>query len=364
MAAGQEQEQDRTEPATPFKLREARKRGQVAKSLEVNSLLMLSVALLVTFFLGERFAERQLQLSRAVLADAGKLQLDPSTTLSLFEYTFSGLLGIMWPFVGAIMLIGIVANMVQTGPIFSFFPVKPDFNRLNPVNGFKRIFSKKLLFESVKTLIKMSIFGAIVYLALVAMLPRLLALIDIDPQAYPLLMLEEGRGLAYKLLLAILLVALLDLLYSRYDFGQQMRMSRREIKEEVKRREGDPQVRARRRQLQKEAVKRAGAVARVPDADVLITNPTHLSIALKYDQEQYSAPVVLAKGAGELALKMRVVAKRHRVPVVENKALARELFTAAQLDEAVPESTFPTVARILAWIYLQRQGKRPAGVRM
>lgn len=361
MASGSEQEQDRTEPATPYKLREARKRGQVPKSLEINSLLILSAALLVVSFLGEKFAVGFLELSRSVLAGAGQWELEASTSPALFEHTFSNLIGIMWPFVGAVMLIGIVANISQTGPIFSFFPIKPDFKRINPVNGFKRLFSKKLLFESAKTIIKMVIFGAILYFALSALIPSLLALIDIDPKAYPIKMLEHGRSLAYKLLLAILVIALLDLLYSRHEFSQRMRMSRRELKEEVKRREGDPQVRSRRRQLQKEAVDRAGAVKRVPDADVLITNPTHLSIALRYDAETSAAPVVLAKGAGDLALKMRAVARKHHVPLVENKALAQELFKTVPLEETVPEALFPTVAKILAWVYLQREGRTVAG---
>ncbi len=359
MAAAADQEQDRTEPATPFKLREARKRGQVSKSLEINSLLILSAALLVSLFKGEHLAERHLQVSRNILAEAGSWQLDVQVAAAVFDFTASSLVATMWPFFAAVMLTGVLANLTQTGPVFSFFPVKPDFKRLNPVNGFKRLFSKKLLFESFKTFIKMGVFGTIVYLSLLAMLPKLLALNDIDSNAYPVLLLGHGQGLAYKLILAVVLIALLDLLYSRYDYGKQMRMSRREIKEEVKRREGDPQIRARRRQLQREGVKRASAIRRVPDADVLITNPTHLSVAVRYDSDQETAPVVLAKGAGELALKMRVVAGRHRVPIVENKALARELFTAVQLEETIPDSLFPKLARILAWVFLQRESAAP-----
>lgn len=357
MTAGPQQEQDRTEPASPHKLREAHKRGQVAKSLEINSFLLLGVVLMVTYFMGEDFIAEQLHLSKVLLSEAVHLDLDEKTVLGLFKYTFTFLLSALSPLVAAIMLVGILANMLQTGPVFSFHPLKPDLNRLNPVNGFKRIFSKKLLFESVKTIVKMSLFGVILYFAIVSLLPKLFALIDTSPQAYPILLMEHGRSLAYKLLLAIVLIALLDLVYSRWDFGQQMRMSRRELKEEVKRREGDPQIRARRRQLQKEAVNRAGAMKRVPDADVLITNPTHLSVAIQYDRDTSRAPIVVAKGAGELAAKMREIARQHSVPKVENKTLARALFLNVNLDEAVPESLYPTVAKILAWIYLQREQK-------
>ncbi|MBV1787737.1 flagellar biosynthesis protein FlhB [Marinobacterium sp. D7] len=354
MAAGSDQDQDRSEPATPFKLREARKRGQVAKSLEINSLLLLSVALVVSYFMGDGLIEKQLVLSKELLSAAGAVDLDARSAAGIFEYTTSFLVHLLAPFVAALMLTGIVANMFQTGPIFSFFPLKPDMNRLNPVTGFKRVFSKKLLFEAIKTIIKIGIFGSILYFAISALLPKVVALLDTDPHVYPAVVMAHGRVLAYKLLLAILLIALLDLMYSRWDFSQQMRMSRRDLKEEVKRREGDPQIRAKRRQLQREAVKRAGAVQRVPDADVLITNPTHLSVAIKYERGQSSAPQVIAKGAGDLAMKMRQVARKHRVVMVENKPLARALFNNTAIDDPVPEKLFPTVAKILAWIYLQR----------
>lgn len=357
MAGPNEQEQDRTEKATPFKLREARKRGQVAKSLEINSLLLLTVALAVSYFLGEKFITGTLNLSRRLLAGSGQWHLDQATVVTFFDLSYQAVLSIFWPFVAVVMITGILANMFQTGPVFSFFPLKPDMNRLNPVKGFKRLFSKKLLFESLKTLIKIFIFAVILYFAIAALLPKLMALIDTNHRAYPPILIDHARSLTYKFLLAILLVALLDLVYTRWDYAKQMRMSRRELKEEVKRREGDPQVRAKRRELQKEAVKRAGAVQKVPDADVLITNPTHLSVALKYDRATMQTPQIIAKGAGDLALKMRTVANKHRVPMVENKPLARVLFTKGEIGEGIPESQFPAVAKILAWLFLQREAR-------
>lgn len=355
MAAGSEQEQDRSEPATPFKLREARKRGQVSKSLEINSLLMLSAALLVLYALGERMVKGQLRLSSELIGHAHTVEFNVSSAMGLFEFVVRALGGILLPFVLCIVIMAILANLFQTGPIFSFFPIKPDIQRLNPVAGFKRVFSKKLLFEAVKTVLKILIFGFVIYSAFCALLPYITAMIDTDPHAYPAVLLTQGKGLVYKLLLVILLIALADLLYSRYDYARQMRMSRRELKEEVKRREGDPQVRARIRQLQKEAVRRAGAVQRVPEADVLITNPTRLAVALKYDRSVMASPEVIAKGANDLAAKMRKVALQHGIPIVEKRSLAKELFRRSAIGEGVPESLFPTVAKILAWIYCQRQ---------
>ncbi|MFY0678095.1 MAG: EscU/YscU/HrcU family type III secretion system export apparatus switch protein [Neptuniibacter sp.] len=352
MAQGQDQ--DRTEQATPFKLKEARKRGQVAKSLEVNSLLLLAVVLLLSYVLGEQLIQHQLQLSAQLFSISGQVILGPENAMSLLRHTLGVLAESLWPFFGAIMLTGIVANMTQTGPVFSFFPLKPDMNRLNPIQGFKRLVSKKLIFESIKTVIKMGILGSVIYVVLSAMIIKLIAMIDIYPQVYPSVMIEHAQSLAYKLLLTILLIALMDLMYSRWDFQQQMRMSRREVKEEVKRRDGDPQVKSKQRQLQKESVKRAGSVSRLPEADVLITNPTHLAIALKYERGSSSAPQIIAKGAGELAGKMRKVADRYSIPIVENKPLARALFRRSNIDDFVPDAHFPAVAKILAWVYLQR----------
>jgi flagellar biosynthetic protein FlhB len=362
MAAGSDQEQNRTEPATPFKLREARKRGQVAKSLETNSLLILSVALLVIYAWGEVMLRRQFELSRQLFNNAHRLNLDFSSAVGLYEFVLRTLSGILGPFVIALVITAVLANMFQTGPIFSFFPLKPDVAKLNPVNGFKRVFSKKLLFESIKTIIKMIIFGSIIFFGIKALLPAVMATVDTDPQVYPALLMDQGRGLIYKLLLVIIVIALADLLYSRWDYARQMRMSRREVKEEVKRREGDPQIRARIRQLQKEAVRRAGAVERVPEADVLITNPTRLAIALQYEREVMTTPRIIAKGANALAAKMRELARRHGVPIVENPPLAKTLFGQADIEDGIPEAVFPVVAKILAWVYLQK-GKNPGRVR-
>lgn len=359
----EQQEQDRSEQATPFKLREARKRGQVSKSLEVNSLLVLSAGLAALYFLGEKMISQQLAFSRSVFNNIHRFPMEPTHLTQWFEMAFFYVINIFWPLLAALMIIGIAANMFQTGPIFSLFPIKPDIKRLDPIAGFKRVFSKKLLFESLKTFIKLFVFGAVLYFAVMAMLPSLFSLISIDPDFYALFLLDSTRSLMSKMLLVLLLIALLDLMYSKWDFANRMRMSRREVKEEVKRREGDPQVRAKRRELQKEAAKRAASTQNVPDADVLITNPTHLAIALKYDRNKMIAPELIAKGAGDLALAMKHIARKHNVMVVENKPLARALFERVELEQAIPEDLFPRVAKILAWVFIARERKQAgAGV--
>jgi len=256
------------------------------------------------------------------------------------------------------VLAALVANLVQTGPVFSAFPLKRDCNRINPATGFKRVFSLKTLVEAGKTLVKLAAFAGVAWLALAAELPRLLTSVEVQPRAYFGLLMGEITGLMFKLLLVLLLLALADLAYSRWDYGRTMRMSRREMKEEVKRREGDPHVRARIRELQREAAKRAKSVKRLPEADVLITNPTHFAVALRYRREEHPAPQLIAKGAGELAARMKRLARRHGVPVVEDRPLARHLFLRGALDAPIGAAEYPRVARILAWVYALRELRR------
>lgn len=349
-----EQEQNRTEPATPFKLREAKKRGQVAKSLDVTSFFILMAALGVIAMRGDRLVEDQLKAYHDILDHAASLDFAVPHLFAWFKVVASYMVSVLSPLFITLMVVAVLVNLVQTGPIFTFFPLKPDMQRLNPVAGFKRLFSMKLLFESLKSVIKLVIFGSILYFVIVGLLPRLLGMMAVDPVQYPALLIQYTNQLVFKLALAILLIAFLDFAYTRWDYANKMKMSHRELKDEVKRREGDPHVRARIRELQREARQRSKALGRVPDADVLITNPNHLAVALLYKRGEMTAPHVIAKGAGELALKMKTVARKHAVPVVENKPLARKLFKKTDMDSAIPEALFPAVARLLAWVYAAR----------
>lgn len=346
-----EQEQNRNEPATPFKLREAKKRGQVAKSLEANSFLIVAGLLAVVYIWGERMIVQQLNVDRILFNQAHLMSFEITSLMLLFKTVLFATLLAFSPLILVLLVLSIAGNLFQTGPVFTFFPLKPDIQRINPVAGFKRIFSMKLLFEALKSAIKVALFVAIVYYAMIAFMPTLFSLVQVDPHAYSRVVLDLISTLVFKLNVAILLIALLDLIYTRKEFAKKMRMSQREVKEEIKRREGDPHVRARIRELRKEAAKRSRSLQRVPDADVLITNPTHVAVALLYKRGSMLAPEVIAKGAGELAQTMKKMARTHRVPVIENKSLARRLFRKAGINSAVPESLFTDVAKILVAAY-------------
>ncbi len=343
-----EPDHDKTEPATPFKREEARRRGQVAKSLDTNSVFILAAALVSFALWGRQFITAGASVFRRLLGSADTVSFAPGALRNWLTETFVEVVATFAPLFLLLIGVGILSNLVQTGPIFSFHPLKPDPQRLNPAQGFKRIYSAKALFETGKSLLKLGLFATVAYTAIWHLLPGIIALSAVDPKSYPLQLLGYGESLAFKLVLAILLIALLDLAYVRWDYARKMRMSRREQKEEVKRREGDPHIRAKRRELQREAAKRSGSLRRVPDADVLITNPTHLAIALKYERGRALAPRCIAKGAGETALRMREMARRHGVTMIEQRPLARALFDEVDIDGLIPESLYEPVARIYA----------------
>jgi flagellar biosynthetic protein FlhB len=352
-----EQEKDRTEPATPFKLEEAKRRGQVAKSLDFISLVMLGALLAALYAWADDLAAAGVRLSAGALERAGSLSFSPADAASWLGALSTATLALVAPFLAVAVLAAILANLVQTGPVFSAFPIKPDFQRINPATGFKRVFSLKTLVETGKTLLKLGVFGGVAYLAVSAVLPQLIAVMEVHPKAYFGVLMGEITALVFKLLLALVLIALADLAYSRWDYGRTMRMSRRELKEEVKRREGDPQVRARIRELQREAAKRAKSIKRLPEADVLITNPEHFAVALAYERSRMRAPTVIAKGAGELALELRRRAARLALPILEDKPLARRLFAEVEIDGAIGEALFEPVARVYASLYRERHIK-------
>ena len=343
-----EQDQDRTEPATPYKREEARSRGQVAKSVDTNSVFMLTAALVSAEIWGEQILAAGADGFRALLGHAQDFSFEPAGMQAWMGGLFQNMAHSLAPFFLLLILVGGLSNLLQTGPVFSFHPLKPDVQRLNPVQGFKRIYSVKALFETGKSLLKLGLFAAVAWSAIVSLLPGILAMTAAHPQGFPLLLLGYAESLAFRLTLAMLIVALLDLAYVRWEYAKKMRMSRREQKEEVKRREGDPHIRAKRRELQREAAKRSASLQRIPDADVLITNPTHLAIALRYERGRSLAPRCLAKGAGETALRMKEMAYRHGIVTVEQRSLAQSLFKEVAIDALVPESLYEPVARVYA----------------
>jgi len=357
-----EQDQDRTEQATPFKLKEAKKRGQVPKSLEINSWFVLASFLLVLYISGNSMINELAHISSTVFAQAGSLNYTPDEFVLWIGKVFYAVVVMMIPIIVTIMVVAIFMNFFQTGPVFSFYPLKPDLKKINPVTGFKRIFSKKTLYETIKNIIKLLMFGVLVYFFIRNLMPVLMGFMQVESGVYPYVVLGYVQDLLLQLVGLLLIIALIDLVQSRRQFSEQMKMSTRDIKDEVKRRDGDPHVKAKIKELQREAAKRSQSAARVPEADVLITNPTHKAIAVKYDRETMESPQVIAKGAGDLALKMRKIARKYNVPIIENKPLARALFKAVAIEDEIPGMYFAEVAKILVKIYSEKNDPSYFGV--
>jgi flagellar biosynthetic protein FlhB len=344
----QEQEQNRTEKATPYKLNEAKKKGQVAKSLDFNTLVVLGGLLAALSMWGASQWRDLCDLCARIFVSAGAISLEEGIPSELMISIGTQALGFVGPFAAAAVVFAIIANILQTGFIFTAHPLKPQFERLNPVAGFKRVFNKRMLFEALKSVLKLIFFASIGYLFFKALWPTLpmASLQDVDQQMGWLG--SNVLALLFRLGLAVAVIGVLDLFLSRWQFSKQMMMSTREVKEEIKRREGDPLIRAKIRELQRENLKQARSMGRLPEADVLITNPTHFAVALRYVRGEMDAPRVIAKGSDIWAAEMKAVARQHGVPIFERRALARELFRYSRIDSPIPMESFVEVARVYA----------------
>lgn len=355
------QDADLSEQATPHKLSEARKKGSVAKSQDFTAMAMLA-ALVVTVYANGTDALRQmLRLQTQVLGRSGRLDWSVDALAAWMGQLMLELLTVLGPLFMTLAVVAVLANLFQTGPIFSMHPLIPDWTRISPTTGFKRLFSMRTLFEAFKSVVKLAVLGSVLYILIRDAVPGLIGLTMMQPKGYAQMLIALSGALLVKLVLTLLVIALLDLMFTRWEFGKRMRMSKRDVKDETKNREGDPRIRSRIRQLRAEVLKRSKSVARVPEADVLITNPTRLAVALSYQHGTSGAPKVIAKGAGETARKMRQLAASNRIPVVQNKTLARALFRQVDYDGYVPEKLYPQVARIMVWVYSMRAAKRASG---
>jgi flagellar biosynthesis protein FlhB len=356
-----EQDSDRSEEATPHKLEEARKQGSVAKSADFSAVAILLAMVGTLYASGWDGLRQSVKLQQAVLVRASHLEWGADGVAVWLGQLAIGMLEILAPLFLALVIAAILVNLLQAGPIFTVKPLSPDLNRINPSTGFKRLFSMRTIYESVKSVIKLIILGAVAYFAIRDDIAGLVGLSAMDPKGYAKMLIDITGGLLVKLVLTLLVIAVIDFSYTRWEFTKRMRMSRRDVRDESKQREGDPRIRSRIRELRKEMLKRSKAMRNLPSADVLITNPTHIAVALSYRHGDSAAPQLIAKGAGELARKMRLVASQHHIPVVQNKALARALFREVDYEGFVPEKLYPKLAKIMVWVYTMRESRHASG---
>ncbi len=341
-------------PATPHRRREARQKGQVAKSNEINTVIVL----LGGFFILRFFSRFALGNLKEIMEKS--FTFIPTQDLSLISIVTFGppllvrLLVMVLPFAAALAMVAVLANLLQVGFLSSGFVIKPQLDRINPLNGFKRIFSARLFVDLIKALVKIAIASWVTYAVIRAEIPRITYTLAMEPQQSVHLLGGIILSFVLKTGLALGGLAVLDYIYQRWEYERSLRMSRQDIKEELLRYEGRPEVRQRMRALQRQYAQRR-MMEEVAKADVVVTNPTRLAVALRYDPRQDMAPLVLAKGARAVAHKIMEKAREHGVPVIENKPLARALFKLAEIGQVVPVTLFQAVAELLA--YLHRAGK-------
>ena len=348
---------DRSEAATPHKLSEARKRGQVPKSADAVAALVFASAVVYLYAQGWDVVRAQFRFDRLIFAEAAGVVASPANLWHIVSVALRESMSLLLPFLATLVIAAIVGNVAQTGGVFSLHPVKPDWDRVNPVNGLKRLFSTRTLFDAFRACAKLALLGWVVYESLTALLPQFYRLAGLAPLGHARFLVADAAALGLKIAIALFVIAAIDLAYTRREFAKRQRMSKRELKDEFKHREGDPRIRARLRELRREALKRTLSLRRTRDADVVVTNPTHFAVALRYRHGTMSAPKLVSKGTGTMAAAIRAIAAKHRIPVVENRTLARALYAETALDQDVPPALYPEIARLMVWVFAMRQAR-------
>ena len=347
---------EKTEPATPKKLEDARKEGQVAKSREIaNGVGLLALFLLLKFWVGnlagqllELFPKVYKSINSTVVFWYGDV---PRVDIwRLFRHTLLQVLLI----VGPILLIGFavafICDVVQVGWKPTSKPLMPKLRKLNPLSGIKRIFSLNSLMELAKSLAKILLITYVVYSFIRNKWPLLFDIFSMELVQAIRLLGNIVTDLGIRISIVVLLIAFVDLIYQRVKFKNDMKMTKQEVKDEYKQSEGDPQIKGKIRQKMHEASRRR-MMQELPRADVVITNPTHYAVAIRYDSEEADAPVVLAKGEDYLARKIKEIAKENNIEIVENKPLARMLYANVDVGQMVPPELYAAVAEVLAYVY-------------
>ncbi len=340
----------RTEPATPKKREEARKKGQVAQSPEINTVLSLLSSLTVFYFLGNSMILRMEDLMRNLLNFSGQKEMIKMDMYNYMFFVINKIAVILIPLFVAVMLSGLISQLAQVGFLYTFEPLKPTFSKINPVEGAKKLVSKKALINLLKSVLKIVGLGFCAFLAVKGEINTIPALINLDAgQLLSYIGAISFRIIKYTLGLFIIIAAL-DYIFVKREHEKDLKMTKEEVKEEFKQREGDPLVKGKIRSVQRELAKKR-MLSDVPKADVVITNPTTLAVAIIYNPEKYDAPQVVAKGKGYLAERIKEVAKKNSVPIMENKPLARALFKVVEVGMEVPPSLYKAVAEVLAYIF-------------
>ncbi len=352
---------EKTEKASAKKKRDARKKGEVHKSQDFGSSLMLFILFgalklgyddfitNLTQFVSQRMSGRAISAASAVNAPI---------VLQGYKETLFDALPLVLPLMLAAMTGGALIDVVQTGPLFVPAKLKPDFKRISPIQGFKRIFSLHTLVGLVKSLVKLAILGVILYKSLLNCLAAFSAMIYVDAAKSFSLIMSECFAMGINMGLGLTAFALLDIFYQWWKYERDLKMTKQEVKEEFKQTEGDPKVKG---YIKRRRQKMSGMrmMKQLAEADVVITNPEHYAVALRYKEGLDNAPVVVAKGRDYLARKIKERARKYRISIVENKPVARALYAACQVGDEIPPELYQAIADILIYVYQVLGKKKP-----
>lgn len=355
-----DQGEDKTEDPTPRRREEARDRGQVGKSQDFNAALLTVIGIGLLYYLGHVLVNTLLRQGRFYLS--GMNNPKDLGTSEFLAHTYDmayAMMDFMFPFLAILFIAALGVNLLQVGFHISKKALEPDFERINPIKGIKNKFSLKTVMMAVMNIGKVTAASWVAYLVLEYNWLKIYHNLGNEVIASLMLYRDIFFQLAFSMLAIFLILALLDFLYQKWQHLQSLKMTKQEVRDEMKNYEGDPKIRQRRRQIQMQ-MSRQRMMRDVKDADVVITNPTHISVALKYDMEKMKAPLVIAKGAELIAFRIREEAKKHDIPIVENKELARSLYKLVEVGQPIPESLFQTVAEILSYVYSLKGGQRAA----
>lgn len=354
--ASEENDQEKTEEPTAQRREDFRKQGQVAQTKELATVLMLFGASLLIWMLGRYFFSQVAELFTQSYGDYIVTAARNGDYKAAVMLAGRKMANIVLPVFGLVFVIGIASSIFQIGFLSTSETLTPNIEKINPLNGLKRLLSLTAVVEGLKAILKVSIVAFVVYMIIKSEILKAPFMVNYTIDQLSSYFGDISFKLIFGVAIAMAFIALFDYGFQRWELEKKMRMTKQEVKEEVKTREGDPHVKARIRRIQRELASKR-MMNDVPKADVVITNPTHLAVALRYTAD-LPAPQVIAKGAGAVALKIRELAKEHEIPIVENKPLARTMFKTLKIGQVIPRELFNAVAEVLAYVYkLKRKRK-------
>ncbi len=349
MPEGQDQ-QEKTEKATPKKRSEARKKGDVAKSREVPSVAVLLAGLSTLCLFGPFMYSHMNSLMKRSFLLIKTPVLDLPGLLTISEDVVLQFIVIVIPVMAAVALIAVLSNLMQVGVMFSWKKLAPEFSKISPMKGLSRLFSKQSFMELFKSLTKLAIVGGIAYWTIKGEMEQIQNLGRIEVLGIALYILKVILKIFLRVCIVMIIVAVIDYTFQKWQFEEKLKMTKQEVKEEYKQSEGDPLVKSRIRRTQLEAARKR-MMQEVPKADVVVTNPVHLALAVKYDSSVMNAPRVVAKGAELIAERIKTLARENAVPIVENKELAQNLYKMVDIGDEVPSDFYQAIAEVLAYVY-------------